>query len=288
MVERSLSMRETLKICIRGGYASEGTNAYKALAMYRKMLAFGFNADNYTSSFVLKACGNLGLCGMGMEIHCRVEVCGWDSDIYVNNSLVAVYLKFGNVDVARKVFDKMPVRDLTSWNTMISVARQLFEELKIKDTVSWNSIISCYQRSGDAFESLRLFCQMLIEDTATSDEITIVAVLGACEKITALQFGKSVHSLHRNVELAEISAQNIFRTNPSRASSYICLSNIYAATKQWTAVEKVRATMRKRGLKKPEGYSLIELDSQVYMFFVGDKSHQQTKDIYDKLKDISW
>lgn len=102
------------------GYASEGTNAYKALAMYRKMLAFGFNADNYTSSFVLKACGNLGLCGMGMEIHCRVEVCGWDSDIYVNNSLVAVYLKFGNVDVARKLFDKMPVRDLTSWNTMIS------------------------------------------------------------------------------------------------------------------------------------------------------------------------
>lgn len=78
--------------------------------------------------------------------------------------------------------------------TQIAVARQLFEELKIKDTVSWNSIISCYQRSGDAFESLRLFCQMLIEDTATSDEITIVAVLGACEKITALQFGKSVHS----------------------------------------------------------------------------------------------
>lgn len=53
-------------------------------------------------------------------------------------------------------------------------------------------------------------------------------------------------------------------------------------------MEKVRATMRKHGLKKPEGYSLIELDSQVHMFFVGDKSHQQTKDIYDKLKDISW
>ncbi|XP_016901671.1 pentatricopeptide repeat-containing protein At3g63370, chloroplastic-like isoform X2 [Cucumis melo] len=196
---------------------------------------------------------------MEMEIHCQVEVCVWDSD-NVNNSLVA-----------KKMFDKMPVSDLTSWNTMISgyvrnnnamealtimyltgkselkadgttllalltslaaikqgkeihcyavrnnyctlndflmnslidmysncssvaAARQLFEELKTKDTVSWNSIISCYQHSGDAFESLRLFYQTLIEDTAASDEITIVSVLGACEKITALQFGKSVHS----------------------------------------------------------------------------------------------
>ncbi|KAL0560030.1 hypothetical protein IC582_000421 [Cucumis melo] len=202
------------------------------------------------------ACGDLGLCEMEMEIHCQVEVCVWDSD-NVNNSLVA-----------KKMFDKMPVSDLTSWNTMISgyvrnnnamealtimyltgkselkadgttllalltslaaikqgkeihcyavrnnyctlndflmnslidmysncssvaAARQLFEELKTKDTVSWNSIISCYQHSGDAFESLRLFYQTLIEDTAASDEITIVSVLGACEKITALQFGKS-------------------------------------------------------------------------------------------------
>lgn len=45
--------------------------------------------------------------------------------------------------------------------------------------------------------------------------------------------------------------------------------------------------MRKHGLKKPAGYSLIELDSQVHTFFVGDKSHQQTKDIYAKLKDIN-
>ncbi|XP_023554404.1 putative pentatricopeptide repeat-containing protein At3g11460, mitochondrial [Cucurbita pepo subsp. pepo] len=505
------------------GYASGGVIAYEALAMYRKMLRLGI-VDNFTFPFVLKACGDLGLSEMGREIHTHVEVCGWDSDIYVNNSLLAMYLKFGNLDVARKVFDKMPDRDTTSWNTLISgyvrnnnamealmifylmgkaglkadgttllallsacvdlaaikqgkeihcyairnnyvssneflmnslidmysncssiaVARQLFEELKIKDTVSWNSIISCYQRSGDAFESLRLFCQMLIEETAAPDEITLVAVLGACEKITALQFGKSVHSyltkigiflnsflgtalidmyakcgelscsyhvfcemtqknmvawsamiaaygihgrgkeaisvfnemtangispdegvltsvlsacshsglvdegktifnemtikydirpgpahylclvdllgragllneayelvkrmevepsadiwaallsacrLHRNVVLAEISAQNIFRTNPTRVSSYICLSNIYAAMKQWTAVEKVRTTMRNYGLKKPAGYSLIELDSQVHMFFVGDKSHQQTKDIYAKLKDISW
>ncbi|XP_022135920.1 pentatricopeptide repeat-containing protein At3g12770-like isoform X2 [Momordica charantia] len=470
------------------GYASDGTNAYKALALYRKMVTLGFKADNFTFPFVLKACGDLGLTEMGKKIHGRVEVCGWESDIYVNNSLIAMYVKFGNMGDARKVFDKMPERDLTSWNTMISGyvrnnnamdalmifyrmgkagskadgttllallsvcadlaaikqgkeihcyavrnnyftsneflmnslidmysncnstagARLLFEELKIKDTVSWNSIISGYQLSGDAFESLRLFCQMFVERTAAPDEITIVAVLGACEKITALQFGKSVHSyfakigfflnsflgtalidmyakcgelscshhvfcemtqknmvawsaliaaygihgrgkeaisifnkmtangivpdegiltsvlsacshsgllnetyelikhmeveppaeiwaallsacrLHRNVELAEISAQNIFRTNPTRVSSYICLSNIYAAKKQWTDVEKVRATMRRHGLKKPAGYSLIELDSQVHMFFVGDRSHQQTKDIYAKLKDISW
>lgn len=506
------------------GYASDGTNAYKAIALYRKMVSLGFKADNFTFPFVLKACGDLGLSEMGKEIHGQVEVCGWESDIYVNNSLLAMYLKFGNVDVARKVFDKMTEKDLTSWNTMISGhvrnnnamealmifylmgkaglkadgttllallsacadlaamkqgkeihcysvrnnyftsneflmnslidmysncsflagARSLFEELKIKDTVSWNSIISGYQQSGDVFESLRLFCQMLIERTAAPDEITIVAVLGACEKITAMQFGKSVHSyltkkgfflnsflgtalidmyakcgelscsrdvfcemtqknmvawsamiaaygihgrgkeaisifnemtangispdegvltsvlsacshsglvdegkkffyematnynikpgsahylclvdllgragqlneayelvkhmevepssdvwtallsacrLHQNVEIAEISAQNIFKTDPTRVSSYICLSNIYAAMKRWPDVEKVRTTMRKHGLKKPAGYSLVELDSQVHMFFVGDKSHQQTKDIYAKLKDISW
>lgn len=194
-------------------------------------------------------------------------------DVYVGNSLLAMYLKFGDVGMAWEVFDRMPKRALTSWNIMILGcanngspeealvffrtmrkdgvtidcttlpgilsactdlgalkqgkviysyvisnkfvhsndylinslielycccnsmldARRFFDLVTRKDTVSWNSMISSYARNGDAFEGMKLFCQMGWEDVSL-DRVTIVAVLGACFQITALQqFGLSVH-----------------------------------------------------------------------------------------------
>ncbi|KAL7000213.1 hypothetical protein U1Q18_001361 [Sarracenia purpurea var. burkii] len=254
------------------GYASNG-NSKKSLVLYREMPSFGQKPDNFTYPFVLKACGDLSLVEIGRRVHCEVVVCGLESDIYIGNSLLAMYSKFGKMDMMKTVFDRMPERDVTSWNTMILgcvkngdpreaflifemmgksgfvadcttllgllsactdlvalkigkaihayvvrnnlarfnsflinslidmycscnfmvAARRCFKEVTRKDTVSWNSLISGYSRNADALESLRLFCQMVLEGVVT-DQVTFVAVLGACVQITALQFSMSVHS----------------------------------------------------------------------------------------------
>ncbi|XP_041005429.1 putative pentatricopeptide repeat-containing protein At3g11460, mitochondrial [Juglans microcarpa x Juglans regia] len=503
------------------GYACSGCSL-KSLALYREMLSFGWKADKFTYPFVLKACGDLLLVDIGRRVHGDVVISGLESDIYVSNSLLAMYSKFGDMGTARVLFDRMPLRDITSWNTMISgylknnnpkkalvvfdmmansgfgvdgttllgilsacaglmalkpgktlhgyivrnnvefsnkflrnaliemycscscmaYARQLFDEIKLKDKVSWNSMISGCEKSGDAFESLRLFREMVKEGEGP-DEVTVVIVLGACDQITALQFGTSVHSclvkkgfgmntimgtslidmyskcgslacsrrvfdempeknlvswsamvmgygihgkggealsifhamiannilpddgvftsvlsacshaglvnegrqifhqmfseynvkptpahysclvdllgraghldeayeliksmevvptsdiwaallsacrLHQNVYLAEILEQKVFEMNPNGVGAYVCLSNIYAAKKRWDDVERVRAMVRRKGLKKPPGCSFVEVDKMVHQFLVGDRSHQQTKDIYAELESLN-
>ncbi|CAN1124054.1 Pentatricopeptide repeat-containing protein At4g02750 [Linum perenne] len=96
----------------------------------------------------------------------------------------------------------MPLRDLTSWNSMISgyvkngmagKALDTFRSMRKKDTVSWNSLIAGYARKEDAFESLRTFYRMVSEGFEP-DQVTYVTVLGVCEQITALQFGMSIHA----------------------------------------------------------------------------------------------
>nr|CAD1819192.1 unnamed protein product [Ananas comosus var. bracteatus] len=252
------------------GYACSGF-PLKALVLYREMLGFGKRPDSFTYPYVLMACADLLLVEVGKRIHCEVIVYGYEADVYVGNSLLSMYSKFGEMGIARKVFDIMPTRDLTSWNTMISGyqknneperallvlfdligngwgmdratllsvlpacadlsalkqtkeihayilrnftefdifvvnafihvyaisgflmgARHLFENNNKNDIVSWNSIISGYSHTGGAIESLRFFRQMNSQGIAP-DTVTLIAVLGVCDRIAALQFGRSLH-----------------------------------------------------------------------------------------------
>ncbi|GAB2285303.1 hypothetical protein Dimus_019757 [Dionaea muscipula] len=253
------------------GYACSGF-PLRGIAVYREMLRSGQKPDKFTYPFVLKACGELFMVEIGRRVHCEVVVRGLESDVYVGNCLLAMYSKFGDMESAWLLFDKMPVRDLTSWNTMVSGytkngkceealvvfksmegsglvsdsatllgilsacakeglikqgksvhgyvvrndiadcssflinaiidmyccfrlmvdARQLFD-VTCKDTVSWNSMISGYAHDGNALESLSLFSQMVVEGQVP-DIATFIAVLEACEHITALSFGMAIHS----------------------------------------------------------------------------------------------
>ena len=101
------------------GYACNNSPS-KALILYREMLHFGHKPDNFTYPFVLKACGDLLLREIGRKVHALVVVGGLEEDVYVGNSILSMYFTFGDVAAARVMFDKMPVRDLTSWNTMMS------------------------------------------------------------------------------------------------------------------------------------------------------------------------
>ncbi|XP_038981822.1 pentatricopeptide repeat-containing protein At3g26782, mitochondrial-like [Phoenix dactylifera] len=253
------------------GYACNGF-PLKALVLYREMLRSGKKADNFTYPFVLMACGDLLLIEVGKRTHSRIIVCGYESDVYVSNSLISMYSKFGEMELAQALFDKMLAKDLTSWNTIISGyaknndsgralavfavlamrgggmdratllsilpacanlaalkqgkeihaytlrnslefdefvvnafidvyvnsdfiagARCLFEKISRKDTVSWNSLISGCARHGDAVESLKFFRRMNSEGMVP-DEFTLVSALGACDRIAALQFGRSFHA----------------------------------------------------------------------------------------------
>ncbi|CAK7355379.1 unnamed protein product [Dovyalis caffra] len=113
------------------------------------MLWFGHNSDNFTYPFVLKACGDLIDVEIGRGVRFEV-VCG-------------------DMVLACAVFDRVPVRDLTSWNT----------------------VISGYVKNGEAEEDLRVF-YIMREDGVFPDGNTLLGVLSACAQLVAVQLAKEV------------------------------------------------------------------------------------------------
>ncbi|KAI3704920.1 hypothetical protein L1987_75149 [Smallanthus sonchifolius] len=91
-----------------------------ALALYFQMVEEGVEPDRFTFPRVLKACGGMGLIHVGQEVHREIIRRGYANDGFVLNGLVGMYAKCGDIVKARKVFDKIALKDIVSWNSMLT------------------------------------------------------------------------------------------------------------------------------------------------------------------------
>ncbi|KAJ4903533.1 Pentatricopeptide repeat-containing protein [Raphanus sativus] len=141
------------------------------LAYYRRMLSSSdVSPSNYTFTSVIKSCADLSAVGVGKGVHCHAVVTGFGFDSYVQAALVAFYAKCGDVGVARKVFDEMPV----------------------KSVVAWNSLVSGLEQNGLGEEAIRVFYQMR-DSGLEPDSATFVSVLAACAQTGGIGLGSWVH-----------------------------------------------------------------------------------------------
>lgn len=113
-------------------------------------------------------------------MHSLIWKYGFDLDKYVGNTLVMMYGNCGEIELARKVFDGMPV----------------------KDVVSWSSLISGYVNCSYSLDALKTLQQM---KSANEDpnSITLVSLLSACTNLLNISIGESIHSyiIVNNIEL---------------------------------------------------------------------------------------
>ncbi|KAJ4713785.1 Pentatricopeptide repeat-containing protein [Melia azedarach] len=183
---------------VRDGFFAEG------LAVYKQMASKGIRPDNFTYPSVLKACGETLDVAFGREIHKRIDACD-EWSLFVHNALVSMYGKFGQVDVARQLFDEMPERDAVSWNTMIYAyasegmwkeAFELFVKMQEAgveaNVITWNTIAGGCLRTGNFEGALKLLSQMRTRD-ANLDSVAAIIGLGACSHIGAFKLGKEIH-----------------------------------------------------------------------------------------------
>ncbi|KAK7305044.1 hypothetical protein VNO77_42943 [Canavalia gladiata] len=127
----------------------------------------GVRPDFYTFPPVLKACAHLV---DGEKMHCWVLKMGFECDVYVAASLIHLYSRFGVLDDAHKVFVDMPVRDVGSWNAMISG----------------------FCQNGNAVEALRVLNCMKVEGVKM-DKVTVSSVLPVCAQTNDVISGLLIH-----------------------------------------------------------------------------------------------
>ncbi|MCL7041566.1 hypothetical protein MKW94_028201 [Papaver nudicaule] len=101
---------------------------------------------------------------------------GENLDIRKWNKKISNFVRNGQINEARRLFDTLQYRNTVTWNSMISgyvknreilKARKLFDEMPQRDVVSWNLIISGYvsSRGSKQIEEARyLFDQMPVRD----------------------------------------------------------------------------------------------------------------------------
>ncbi|KAL8154294.1 hypothetical protein V2J09_012054 [Rumex salicifolius] len=160
------------------GYAKMGF-ASDAVELFQRMREDGFGLDEMTLVSVLTACGDLGELNIGRQIEDYIVKNNWVLNTFVGTALINLYGKCGELELARKTFEKMPK----------------------KDVVTWNAMISGYAQNGASEEALLLLKRMT-KERVKPDKITIIELLSACASAGNLIFGKCLeaHSLKRGLQ----------------------------------------------------------------------------------------
>ncbi|KAK9051929.1 hypothetical protein SSX86_028557 [Deinandra increscens subsp. villosa] len=194
-IHRPCLIQSVLSLCSKG-HLSEAVKSLETLA--RK----GLRLDTDSLAFLLKQCANLRLLKEGKWVHLHMNLTGRKRPgTFLSNQLIHMYSECGDYVGAHKVFDKMPVRNLYSWNNMLSgyaklrmmkPARSLFDRMNEKDVVTWNTMVIGYAHNESFDEALKFYKEMKMLKTGLN-EFSFSGILIVCAKTKDLQLAKQVH-----------------------------------------------------------------------------------------------
>ncbi|KMT06218.1 hypothetical protein BVRB_7g161480 [Beta vulgaris subsp. vulgaris] len=252
-----------------------------ALNMFMEMIREGFSPTQFTVTSILASCANMRNLSVGRKVHSFVVKHGLGSYVSVANSILNMYVKAGDFVKARIVFDRMRIRNVSSWNSIISLhmqsghvdlARAQFDQMAERDIVSWNSIVTGYNQRGFHLEALKVFSEMLKEFSLKPDKFTLASAVSACAGIENLKVGKQIHAYLVRTEFNIFGAvENSLITMYSRCGG----------------VEDARKIIKKSGISNLNVIAFTALmDGYVKL---GDVS--PAREIFDSLKDrdvVAW
>lgn len=163
-VRDAVSWSSIILCCVENGEASEG------LEMFRLMVSQGVVPDSVTMLSVAEACGKLAFWRVARSVHGYVVRREFTKDESLDNSLITMYSKCGDLQSAERIF-----RYFTHCHT-----------------ASWTAMISCCNQVGSFSEALDIFVEMQ-ESRVEPNSITFMCVLLSCVRLGLLKEGKSVH-----------------------------------------------------------------------------------------------
>ncbi|XP_057480662.1 pentatricopeptide repeat-containing protein At1g18485-like [Actinidia eriantha] len=269
------------------GY-SQTSECLASLTLFSEMGLMGMMRDTVTFLGVLLACSNLAAIKQGKEIHGHLVRKHFHPNLFVANSLLDLYTKCGRINLARKVFDQIPHKDVASWNTMIlgygmlgelDIAINLFEAMRKDgvqyDSISYIAVLSACRHGGLVEKGRKYFDEMLAHDIKPTQMhyACMVDLLGraglmkeAAELIKSLPITPDANiwgallgacRIYGNIELGFWAAEHLFKLKPEHSGYYVLLSNMYAEAGRWKEADQVRELMKSREVRKNPGFSRV-------------------------------
>ncbi|PON68942.1 Tetratricopeptide-like helical domain containing protein [Parasponia andersonii] len=296
----------------------------KALQLFRQMQMDNLEPDEVTVTVALSACTDLGALETGEWIHAYVRSkTGFSKDLSLKNALINMYAKCGDVKAARRLFDSLRKKDVTTWTSMIvghalhgqgEEALKLFEEMKEtsksirsplinpNDVTFLGVLMSC-SHTGLVEEGKQHFRSMIKDYDLKPREphfgcmVDLYCRAGLIEE--AYDFVSkmpvrmnsvvwrtllSACALNGNVELGTQVRQKLMELEPTHVGDSVALSNIYAAKGMWDMKMSVRGQIKQR---RAPGCSSIEVrGSGIGQFVAADDDHPLRSEIYEVLKSL--
>lgn len=311
MSERNISIWNSLIV----GYVSHG-DTDSALRIFRQIWKTKLRPNSITLVSILPLCAKMGTLAQGKEIHGYATKSSLFEVVFVGNSLIDVYCKSGDLELGIKVFNQMMVKNIVTYNTVISAhgihglgeeAFSFFEQMKEErirpNKVSFIALLSACSHAGLIDKGWLLYNSMMADyhiHPEMEHYCCMVDLLGRAGNLDgALNFIKKMPvepdinvlgsllgacRVHNKLELAELLGNQILQKNLKDSGYYVLLANIYASTKRWKDVPDVRTVIREKGLIKKPGSSWIQLDGCIHVFHARGIMHPQLHKIQEILK----
>lgn len=280
------------------GYARNGYFA-KAIQFFKKMMAHDIfigcavKPNEATFVSVLSSCSSSnggGTLYQGKQVHGFIIKNEVQLTVFMGTALIDLYGKMGCLGYAVKVFGRMAVKEVCTWNAMISSlalngeeqqAIDLFGMMKTEglhpNEVTFVAVLTACARAELVNLGLESFRSML-HDYRIVPRMEhygcVVDLLGragllreAADCISTMPFEPDASvigallgacKVHGSTELANKLERWLLGSRPRHSGQYVLLSTVYAGAEMWDHAVAFRKAMVEAGIQKFPAYSRID------------------------------
>ncbi|KAJ6367118.1 hypothetical protein OIU77_003488 [Salix suchowensis] len=169
-------------------YSRDG-NFLATWDLFSRIHSAFFELDAYTFSPVLRACSALPDTKCGRQVHALMIKTGTDLGTITKTALMDMYSKYGCLGESVKVFEEMEVRDVVTWNALVSsfLRHGLAKGSAWKDEVLRNSLIAGCVKHGRYEEAF------LVMSSMRPNAVALTTALAACSDNSDLWIGMQIH-----------------------------------------------------------------------------------------------
>lgn len=258
-----ITVKNEVSWCTMVAVCVQNDEEEKACEIFLRARNEGVQPTDFMISSVLSACAGIAGLELGRSVQALAMKACVEENVFVGSAVVDMYGKCGSMEDSEQAFNELPERNLVCWNALIGgyahqgearKALALFEEMisgrceLMPNYVTLVCVLSACSRAGEVKRGLEIFESMSEKYGIKPGEehyACIVDLLGragmverAYELIKEMPMNPTISvwgallnacRVHGKPDLGKISADNLFKLDPTDSGNHVLLSNMFAA-----------------------------------------------------------